>query len=812
MAADERVTLPVGGMTCAACSAAVQRALSRQPGVREASVNLMLKSATVVFDSTAVTAQALVNTVRKTGYEAHLPLAHEDAFAEQAERDRALEDEFRELRRKAVGSALAGAFAMAASMPLMTGVSHDGHHAVSADPFMRWVMATLEPPLEAALPWLFAVDPRVLSFVLLALTIGVMGWAGRHFYTRAWAALVHRTANMNTLVAVGTLAAFGYSAVATVAPAVFLRHGVAPDVYYEAVILIIALVLVGNTMEARAKRRTAAALRGLAALQPRSARVATDAGARDVPVEDLRGGDEILVRPGERVPVDGVVIDGGSAVDESMLTGEPMPVRKGPGDRVVGGTLNTTGAFRFRATTLGADSVLAHILRLMRDAQSTRAPIQQLADRISAVFVPAVVGLAILTWIAWSLAGGEGAIARAFAAAVAVLIIACPCAMGLAVPTAIMVATGRGAAMGLLVKGGEALQRAGEITTVVFDKTGTLTEGRPRVVSVHASPDDAGADPSGPVPVGADAPSAAVARDADVGRESAAQRELLTLAAAVEALSEHPLAAAIVAAAASRGLPGREAAGFASTTGRGAQAAVGGRRVMVGSEAFLRDAGIDTTGWCQLAAALADRARTLVFVADGEVALGVVAIADPVKAHARDAVQRLARLGLDVVMLTGDQEATAHAVAREAGVPRVIAGVLPAGKVDEIKSLQAAGAVVAMVGDGINDAPALAQANVGIALGTGTDVAVDASDLTLMRGDVRGVADAIALSRRTMRTMRQNLFWAFAYNVVGIPVAAGVLYPAFGILLSPVLASAAMAFSSVSVVTNSLRLRRAALD
>jgi Cu+-exporting ATPase len=675
---------------------------------------------------------------------------------------------------------------MLASMPLMTGVVHDGHHAVSTDPFMRWVMDALSPPMRAALPWLFAVDPRLLSFALLAVTLGVMGWAGRHFYTRAWAALMHRTANMNTLVAVGTLAAFAYSAAATLAPDLFLRHGVVPDVYYEAVVFIIALVLAGNTLEARAKRRSAAALRALASLQPRTARVSGEGGERDVPVEDIRGGDEVLVRPGERVPVDGEVVDGASAVDQSMLTGEPMPVRKSAGERVVGGTLNTTGALRIRATTLGADSVLAHILRLMRDAQATRAPIQQLADRISAVFVPAVVGIALITWVAWIAMGGEGAVARAFAAAVAVLIIACPCAMGLAVPTAIMVATGRGAAMGLLVKGGEALQRAGEITTVVFDKTGTLTEGRPRVVAVHANP-GASADEDG-------------------------EREVLTLAAAVEALSEHPLGTAITTAAAERGLAVPPATGFASETGGGVRGTVAGRQVLVGSEAFVRASGIDASPWQGLVGALAERACTVAFVAADDGVLGLVGIADPLKPHAREAVSRLASLGLDIVILTGDQEATARAVAREAGVSRVIAGVLPAGKVDEVKALQSAGAVVAMVGDGINDAPALAQANVGIALGTGTDVAVDASDLTLMRGDVRGVADAIALSRRAMRTMRQNLFWAFAYNVVGIPIAAGVLYPAFGILLSPVLASAAMAFSSVSVVTNSLRLRHVPLD
>lgn len=783
--ATARVTLPVGGMTCAACSAAVQRALTKQAGVREASVNLMLKNATVVFDPGTVSPEGLVETVRATGYEAHLPLSAEDALAAQAERDHAVEQEYRDLRRKAVVAGAAGVAAMALSMPLMTGAAHEGHHTVAADPFMQWVMLRLDPPLRSALPALYRLDARWLSLALLLVTVGVMAWAGRHYYTRAWAALRHGSANMNTLVAVGTLAAFGYSATATLAPELFLRHGIVPDVYYEAAVFIIALVLAGSTLEARAKRRAAAALRGLAALQPKRARVIAEGGDVEVPVEDVRGGDLLLVRPGERIPVDGDIVEGTSAVDESMLTGEPVPVPKRPGDRVVGGTVNATGAFCYRATTLGADSVLAQVMRLMNEAQATRAPIQALADRISAVFVPTVVGIAALTWVVWALAGGEGAMARAFATSVAVLIIACPCAMGLAVPTAIMVATGRGASMGLLIKGGEALQRAGDVDTVVFDKTGTLTEGRPVVIAVHARGDGA----------------------ADVEGE----RDLLQLAAAVETASEHPLAAAIVAAARDRGIVVPATSDFESVTGRGARARVDGRAVLVGSGDFLSAEGIDLAGLGRLAEEQAALARTLVFVAADGRALGVLAIADPPKPHAREAVERLQRRGVRVVLLTGDHAATAAAVAKQVGIAEVVAGVLPGGKVEQIQRLQQAGAVVAMVGDGINDAPALAQAHVGIALGTGTDVAIDASDLTLMRADVRGVADAIALSRRTMQTMRQNLFWALAYNVVGIPVAAGALYPVFGVLLSPVLASAAMAFSSVSVVTNSLRLRRAPL-
>jgi Cu+-exporting ATPase len=447
--------------------------------------------------------------------------------------------------------------------------------------------------------------------------------------------------------------------------------------------------------------------------------------------------------------------------------------------------VNATGAFRYRATTLGADSVLAQIMRLMSEAQATRAPIQALADRISAVFVPAVIAIAVLTWTVWMVTGGEGAMARAFAASVAVLIIACPCAMGLAVPTAIMVATGRGASMGLLIKGGEALQRAGDVDTVVFDKTGTLTEGRPAVVAVLA--------------------------EASGAASPTAEAELLGLAASVETASEHPLAAAIVRAARERGAAIPAAGQFLSLTGLGARALVEGRTVLVGSGDLLGSEGVDVTAFRGLAERHAAQARTLAFVAVDGHAIGLLAIADPVKPHAREAVAALHRRGLQTVLLTGDHAATAEAIAGQLGIARVVADVRPDGKVAEIKRLQDQGAVVAMVGDGINDAPALAQAHVGIALGTGTDVAIDASDLTLMRPDVRGVAHAIALSRRTMRTMRQNLFWAFVYNVIGIPIAAGALYPAFGVLLSPVLASAAMAFSSVSVVTNSLRLRHTSL-
>ena len=784
-AATQKITIPVSGMTCAACQAGVQKALQRTPGVADANVNLMMANASVSYDPSVTSPEALVEKIRDVGYGAEMPRPERTAFAEQEERDRAQEEEYRELRRKAIVSGALGAVAMLVSMPLMVAgarLSHgEVHGGPVADPFMRWAMESMSPALERVFPWLYAISPAVLSWTLLVLTAGVMAWAGRHFYSRAWISFRHHAADMNTLIAVGTGAAFLYSVVATAAPGVFVRSGLAPDVYYEAVIIIIALILTGNALEARAKSRTSAALRSLVSLQPKTARVLREETEIDLPVEEVRQGDLVVVRPGERVPVDGEVVSGASAVDESMLTGESIPVEKGPGDRVIGGTINRTGAFRFRATTLGEDSMLARIVQLLREAQGSRAPIQRLADRISAVFVPVVISLAIATFVIWFVAGtGASAVIQAFAAAVAVLIIACPCAMGLAVPTAVMVATGKGAELGVLIKGGEALQRAGDVTHVVLDKTGTVTEGRPAVTDLVPAPGTPWTD-----------------------------EKILRLVASLEASSEHPLADAIVRQAKERGLALSVPQGFQSMTGRGAVGIVDGTDLVVGNPALMADYAVKIEPLRAAAERLADEGKTPMYVSlDGALA-GLIAVADPIKPTSRAAIERMRRMGLRVVLLTGDNQKTAEAVARQAGIERVVAGVFPEGKVEEVRRLQGEGAVVAMVGDGINDAPALAQADVGIAVGSGTDIAVEASDVTLMRSDLAGVASAIALSRRTMRTMKQNLFWAFIYNVIGIPVAAGALYPAFGILLSPILASAAMAFSSVSVVANSLRLRRA---
>jgi Cu+-exporting ATPase len=766
----------------------VQRALEKTPGVTRASVNLMLENAAVTFDRTAVGPASLVSVIEQTGYGSSLPVTQQSALDEQAAQDRGQEEEYRQLRRKAIASLAAAGLGMLISMPLMqapaAGADH-GHAAAPTDPFLAWSHRVIDPWLSSVMPWLYGVDRDVLSWSLFMMTAAVMAWAGGHFYVRAWKAFRHHAADMNTLVAVGTGAAFVYSALATVAPTLLSSRGVSPDVYYEAVLFIIALILVGNTFEARAKRQTSAALRALADLQPKTARVLRNGQEVDVPVDTVAAGDMVLVRPGERVPVDGAILEGGSALDESMLTGESLPVEKGPGDPVFGGTINGTGAFRLRAEHVGVDSALQRIAQLMRDAQGSRAPIQALADTVSAVFVPVVMSLAIATFAGWVVIAGEDSMLRAFATAVAVLIIACPCAMGLAVPTALMVATGRGAAHGILIKGGEALQRAGALTTVVLDKTGTVTEGRPSVTDV------------------------VVASNAGIDADT-----LLARAASLEVASEHPLANAIVRAARERNLfvpPVRE---FRSVTGRGAAGLVDNERLLIGNAALLDEEGLDAGTLAHVAEALADRGRTPMFVASSGATprvLGLIAVADPIKATSRDAIARLKAMGLDVVMLTGDNRRTAEVIAREAGIDRVVAGVLPQGKVAEIARLQAHGQVVAMVGDGINDAPALAKADVGLAVGGGTDIAIEAADITLMRGDLGGVATAIALSRRTMATMRQNLFWAFVYNVVGIPIAAGVLYPVAGLLLSPILASAAMAFSSVSVVTNSLRLRAARL-
>jgi Cu+-exporting ATPase len=726
-------------MTCAACQARVQRALTAEPGVTDATVNLVTRSAAVRYDPSTVTPQRLIAAVRAVGYDAELPKSDEDVLADWGRTD-SESREARILTVRAIVSVLSGIIAMSLSMGGM--------------------------------------GSPLVNYSLLALTVAILVWAGRDIYRGAWRAVRHGSADMNTLVALGTGSAFIYSVVATIAPNLFAKNGIAPDVYYEAVIFIIGLVLTGRAIEARARGKTSEALRKLASLLPSSARVEEQGVLIDKPLEQVHSGETVLVRPGERIPVDGILIDGASEVDESMLTGEPLPLAKSVGDSVVGGTLNTTGSFRYRATSVGAESVLARIVKLMRDAQASRAPIQRLADRVSAVFVPTVLAIAIVTFLTWFFIADVGAVPRAIAAAVSVLIIACPCAMGLAVPTAVMVATGRGAELGLLIKGGEILQRAGDVNTVVLDKTGTVTEGTPTVERVIA----AGALSEG---------------------------EILRIAASLERHSEHPVGTAIIRAAGARNVGFDPVQGFESHTGSGVTGALEGRRVAVGNAQLMRALGISVDPHGDHSGT-GDHASELFVSMDGAV-VGKIVIADAVRPSSREAVDQLHKLGVNVLLLTGDRRAAADSVAQSTGIERVIAEVLPDQKVEEIRNLQQAGRVVAMVGDGINDAPALAQSDVGMSMPKGTDIAIEASDIALMRSDLRSVPTAISLSRQTMATMKQNLFWAFVYNVVGIPIAAGVLYPITGVMLSPIIASAAMALSSVSVVTNSLRLRRVKL-
>jgi Cu+-exporting ATPase len=725
-------------MTCSACQARVQRALAAESGVIDASVNLLTNTAAVHYDPSSVTPQRLIDAVRATGYDAELPSADQDSVTIASAGDDAETEEARSLAIKAGVSVLGGVVAMLLSMLLM--------------------------------------GSSLLNYALLVLTTGILAWAGRDIYRRAWKAIRHGSADMNTLIALGTGSAFLYSLVATVEPTLFARNGIAPDVYYEAVMLIIGLVLAGRAIEARARRKTSDALRKLGTLLPSTARVEQGSAWIEKPLAQVAMGEIVVVRPGERIPVDGTIVDGASEVDESMITGESLPVVKTVGGKVVGGTLNTTGAFRYRATSVGADSVLARIVKLMRDAQSSRAPIQRLADRVSAVFVPVVVSIAIATFLAWYFLADTAALPRAIAAAVSVLIIACPCAMGLAVPTAVMVATGRGAELGLLIKGGEILQRAGDVNTVVLDKTGTITEGSPSVGHVLAL---------GPVD----------------------EMGILAVAASLERHSEHPVGAAIVRAAHERTVRFESVSDFQSHTGSGVSGVVGGRKVAAGNAQLMRELGIEVSAAEKSADLRTVGGASELFVAiDGRIA-GVIVVTDAIRPTSREAVERLERMGIDVMLLSGDRRSTAESVASAAGISKLIAEVLPEDKVIEIRALQQKGRVVAMVGDGINDAPALAQADVGISMPKGTDIAIEASDIALMRSDLRGVPTAISLSRRTMTTMKQNLFWAFVYNVMGIPIAAGVLYPITGLMLSPIIASAAMALSSVSVVTNSLRLR-----
>ncbi|MSQ06718.1 MAG: copper-translocating P-type ATPase [Dehalococcoidia bacterium] len=772
-----KASLNIGGMTCASCVAHVEGALKGVPGVVDASVNLATEKAAVEYVPGVAGVEQFRQAVQDAGYRVE-GVAGEDLDAAQELERLSKVKEIQALKRRWVFSAIIGALLFLGTFDLF--------------PWMHPLMGL-----------------GFFPFLLWALATPVQFWAGWSFYTSGLGAVRHGTANMHTLIALGTTVAYGYSAVVVVinavAPQALAGSGIQTAVYFDTAAIIIALILLGRYLETKARSRTSEAIRRLMGLRPATARVVRDGQEVDLPVAEVVAGDVILVRPGEKIPVDGQVEDGHSSVDESMLTGESMPVEKTSGQLVFGATLNKTGAFQFRATKVGRDTVLAQIIRLVEEAQGSKAPIQRLADQVSAYFVPAVIAIALAAFLFWWQLGPAPALTSATLVLVAVLIIACPCALGLATPTAIIVGTGKGADHGVLIRSAQALEIAHRVNTVVLDKTGTLTAGRPVVTDIILATLASGAGET---------------RCID-------ENDLLRLAASSERGSEHPLGEAIVKEAQSRGVPLEQATQFEAIAGQGIEARVGGVTVHLGNLALMQAQGVALDGLAEQAQALAAQGKTPMFLAANGQARGIIAVADTLKPTSLEGVQQLQRLGLQVVMLTGDNRRTAQAIAAQLGVVHVEAEVLPQDKVEVVRRLQAQGKVVAMVGDGINDAPALVQADVGIAMGTGTDVAMESADITLMRGDVRGVGTAIALSRRTIGAIRQNLFWAFFYNVLLIPVAAGVLYPVFQALggvpsglefffgqqgfLNPVLAALAMALSSVTVVTNSLRLRRAKL-
>jgi Cu+-exporting ATPase len=753
--------LAIEGMTCASCVRRVERALSKVPGVTEASVNLATEKAHVVYDPAEAQLGGLTAAIEKAGY--HVGTVQVSALTGEPAPSSSDEP-------------TAGYPEQPVSSPLRI----DQHQLVRQreinDLRRKSVISFAVGVVMMGLMYLpLRLDMTLVAPLLFIAATVIQFWAGGIFYRSAWAAARHGSTNMNTLVAVGTSMAYGYSAFVTLWPSLARRWGFPDHLYYESAVLIIAFILMGRWLEARAKGRTGAAITALMGLQARTARVFRDGSEQDVPIESVQVGELVRVRPGEKVPVDGIILEGRSALDESMLTGESLPAEKGPGDTVIGATLNQTGSFVFRATKVGQDTTLAQIVRLVEEAQGSKAPIQRLADTVAGYFVPVILIVAALTFAGWLLLGGG--LTAALTAAIAVLIIACPCALGLATPTAIMVGTGKAAEYGILIRGGEALEEAHRVTAIVLDKTGTLTRGKPHVIAVFPAQD-------------------------------ILERELLRLAAAVEIGSEHPLGEAIVAEAHREGLdiPGVEQ--FESIPGKGARAFCDGHRIVLGNRALMIEQGIPADRMAEQAESACQAGATPMYVALDSRLVGIIALADALKPESRTAVEELKALGLEVWMITGDRRRAAEAIAREAGIEHVLAEVLPQKKAEQIKAMRRRGEIVAMVGDGINDAPALVEADLGVAVGTGADVAMAASDITLIGGDLRAIVTAIALSRKTVATIKQGLFWALAYNIILVPVAMGVLYPDFHVLLSPILAAAAMSMSSVSVVTNALRLRR----
>jgi Cu+-exporting ATPase len=739
----EKVVLPIQGMTCASCVNKVEKALNSAKGVIRASVNFGTERASVEYIPDEVSVRDLKKVVEEAGYQV-LEVKEEDIV----EKERlAREAELYRLKLKFI----LGAMLLAPILFLMYGTSL----------FQRWI----------------GLSREVNFFLQFLLATPVQFWIGWQFYVGFWKATKHKTSDMNTLIAVGTSAAYLYSLIVTFVPHRIMVKGLTMDVYFDTSAAIIVLILLGRFLEARAKGKTSEAIKKLVGLQPKTARVVRDGSEVDIPVEEVSIGDMVVVRPGEKIPVDGIVKEGTSSLDESMVTGESLPVEKKTGDTVIGATINKTGTFRFEATKIGKDTVLAQIVRLVQEAQGSKPPIARMVDVIASYFVPVVISIAIITFIVWYFFGPHPALTYAFLNFVAVLIIACPCALGLATPTSIMVGTGKGAENGILIRGAEALEIAHRLSTIVLDKTGTLTRGVPSVTDIIES-------------------------------ERLNKREILTLAASAEKGSEHPLGEAIVKKAKEEGLDLLDPKDFQAIAGRGIEATVDSKRVLLGNLRLMEEKKISLNGLFDKAERLSNEGKTPMFLAIGRQVAGVLAVADTLKENSKEAVEAFHRMGLEVVMLTGDNQRTAKAIADQIGVDRVLAEVLPEMKAEEIRRLQSEGRKVGMVGDGINDAPALAQADVGIAIGTGTDVAMESSDITLISGDLRGIVTAIALSKATIRNIKQNLFWAFAYNTILIPVAAGVLFPFFGILLNPIFAAGAMAISSVTVVSNALRLRK----
>ncbi len=739
---SNKVIVSVGGMMCAACVRRVENALKDVAGVVDVSVNLATARATVTHSSRWAGLPALIRVITEQGYEFLGELT--DSFDDPMEKAR--ERELKELTRKVISGAILSVIIFLGSMQHWFGFLH-------------------------------FIPRQVMLMAMFVLTAPAVFWVGDRFFAGAYKAAIQKTSDMNTLVAVGAFSAYAYSASVTFFPRFFESAGVAPHVYYDGAAMIITLILLGRLLEARAKGKTSIAIKQLMGLRPKTAHVLRDGNDVEVAVEDLQAGDVVLVKPGEKVPVDGMVLTGQSTLDESMLTGESMPVLKEAGQKVFAATINKTGSFTMRVTGVGADTMLAHIIKMVEEAQGSKAPIQRLADRVASVFVPVVFVIAFVTFAVWYFLPVGGRFDMALINFVSVLVIACPCALGLATPTAIMVGTGVGAQSGILIKGGEALEKIHKLSAIVFDKTGTLTRGEPDVTHV-------------------------------VFAAGYTEQQVLAAAAALEKTSEHPLAKAILQRAQADQISAAGAEHFLALSGLGAQADVDGKRCLIGNRLLMSEQGVAVDSLEEEAAKLAAEGKTVVYVALEKKVIGLIALADVPKDSARQAVESLKRRGLKVAMVTGDNIGTAKSIASQLGIDRVMAEVLPGSKADEIRKLQREGEVVAMVGDGINDAPALAAADVGIAIGAGADIAIEAADITLIRDDLMGVQEAIALSAATMRVIKQNLFWAFIYNMIGIPIATGVLYPFFGIRLNPEFAAAAMAFSSVSVVSNSLRLRR----